>query len=69
MEATDAGRPCDDCSHGSNDFGRHLIFMVGGSSCRLSRSHFGLCVFVSDFGKMAGITAASFTKDSNLESK
>ena len=43
--------------------------MVGGSSCRLSRSHFGLSVFVSDFGKMAGITAASFTKDSNLESK
>jgi len=37
----------------------------GGSSCRLSRSHFGWCVFVSDFGKIAGITAASFTKDKN----
>jgi hypothetical protein len=46
--------------------------MVGGvvvSLVLLSRSHFGLSVFVSDFGKMAGITAASFTKDSNLESK
>ena len=26
-------------------------------------------MFVSEFGKMAGITAASFTKDCNLESK
>ena len=41
--------------------------MMGELLCHLTRSHFGLCVFVSDFGKMAGIKAARFKKDRNLE--